>query len=305
MITRTLRPAPAVAYLAALALLLTADSLYAGTTGKLSGRVVDAAGDPLPAANVTIAGTKFGAATDPEGYYTIINIPPAKYQVQFSLVGYRSLVTRDIIINIDKTTKLDGRLEESVVTTDAVVVTASRPVVDVGLTSSLATVTSDDIQTLPVQELQDVVNLQAGVIDGHFRGGRLDEVQWQVNGVSVNNLYDNANSLKLDRSLLQEVQIISGTFDAEYGQAMSGVVNAVLKSGTESFAWNAEAFIGDFVFDESGYRSAENLFKPTAIQNYQVSLSGPAGFPQTFFILSGRWGQDNGYVYADSGVQSH
>jgi protocatechuate 3,4-dioxygenase beta subunit len=87
MITRTLRPAPAVAYLAALALLLTADSLYAGTTGKLSGRVIDAAGDPLPAANVTIAGTKFGAATDPEGYYTIINIPPAKYQVQFSRVG--------------------------------------------------------------------------------------------------------------------------------------------------------------------------------------------------------------------------
>jgi outer membrane receptor protein involved in Fe transport len=299
MITRTLCPAPAVALLAALALLLTADSLYAGTTGKLSGRVVDAAGEPLPAANVTIAGTKFGSATDPEGYYTIINIPPAKYQVQFSLVGYRSLVTKDIIINIDKTTKLDARLEESVVTTDAVVVTASRPVVEVGLTSSLATITSDDIQTLPVQELQDVVNLQAGVIDGHFRGGRLDEVQWQVNGVSVNNPYDNANSLKLDRSLLQEVQVISGTFDAEYGQAMSGVVNAVLKSGTEKFAWNAEAFIGDYVFDGSGERSTENLFKPTAIQNYQVSLSGPVGLPQTFFILSGRWGQDNGYVYAE------
>ena len=128
MITRTLRPAPAGALLAVLTLLLTSATLHAGTTGKLSGRVVDAAGDPLPAANVTITGTKFGAATDPEGYYTIINIPPARYQVQFSLVGYRSLVTRDIIINIDKTTRVDAKLEENVVTTEAVVVTAERPV---------------------------------------------------------------------------------------------------------------------------------------------------------------------------------
>ena len=76
-----------------------------------------------------------------------------------------------------------------------------------------------------------MVNLQAGVVDGHFRGGRSGEVQYQVDGVSVNNAYDNTSSLRLDRSLLQEVQVISGTFDAEYGQAMSGVVNAVLKDG--------------------------------------------------------------------------
>ena len=97
-----------------------------------------------------------------------------------------------------------------------------------------------------MQDLQDVVNLQAGVVEGHFRGGRLGEVQYQVDGVTVNNPYDNTSSLRLDRSLIEEVQVISGTFDAEYGQAMSGVVNAVLRSGGDHFQWNGEAFTGGF-----------------------------------------------------------
>ncbi len=100
-----------------------------------------------------------------------------------------------------------------------------------------------------MQDLDDVVNLQAGVVDGHFRGGRTGEVQYQVDGVSVNNAFDNSSSLKLDRSLLQEVQVISGTFDAEYGQAMSGVVNAVLKQGTEYVPGRSgEVYGGGFFF---------------------------------------------------------
>jgi len=95
-----------------------------------------------------------------------------------------------------------------------------------------------------VQELQDVVNLQAGVVDGHFRGGRQNEVQYQVDGVSVNNAFDNSNSVRLDRSLLEEVQVVSGTFDAEYGQAMSGVVNAVLRRGSDVLEWDGEALAG-------------------------------------------------------------
>src|SRR6185436_10493124 len=127
---------------------------------------------------------------------------------------------------------------------------AKRPVVDVNLTSSLASINREEIAKLPVQELQEVVNLQAGVVDGHFRGGRIGEVQYQVDGVSVNNAYDNKTTLRLDRSLLQEVQVISGTFDAEYGQAQSGVVNAILKRGSEDFRWNAEVFGGGFFFPE-------------------------------------------------------
>ena len=136
-----------------------------------------------------------------------------------------------------------------------------------------------------MQELQDIVNLQAGVVDGHIRGGRAGEVQYQVDGMSVNNVYDNLSSLKLDRSLLEEVQVISGTFDAEYGQAMSGVVNAVLRrAGHRSHALvrrgdgrrlrlRLRVSRHQRRIDPIGISTYE--FHPFGIQNYQLTVTGP------------------------------
>ena len=283
----------------------------AGTTGKLAGRVLDQQKQPLPGANVVILGTNLGAASDLQGYYNIINVPPGTYRVQFSYVGYQTVVVQNLLVSADKTTTQNAELAEETITAETVVVTAQRPVVETNLTSSVATVTSEDISILPVQELNDVVNLQAGVIDGHFRGGRLGEVQYQINGVTVNNAYDNSSTLRVDRSLLQEVQVISGTFDAEYGQAMSGVVNAVLKSGSEKFAWNAEVYSSDYVFSASKRNrlpandavpaaerpGVDDQFRPLSLQNYQFSLSGPTFIPKTTFILNSRRFVDDGYIY--------
>jgi len=289
--------------------LLLAAAVYAGTTGKIAGRVLDQNKQPLPGANVQIVGTVMGAATDLDGYYTIINIPPGSYTLQLSFVGYQTTLVKDVLVNADKTTTHSAELKEGLVTGETVTVTAERPVVETNLTSSVATVTSQEIELLPVQDLSDVVNLQAGVIDGHFRGGRLGEVQYQINGVTVNNSYDNTNSLRIDRSLLQEVQVISGTFDAEYGQALSGVVNAILKSGSERFNWSAEAYVSDYVFsvgerrrlyDDLAPNSAKKSPGQISRQNYQLSLSGPTMFPNTFFVASGRRFIDDGYI---SGVR--
>jgi outer membrane receptor protein involved in Fe transport len=270
---------------------------WAGTTGKLAGRVLDKQKQPLPGANVVLTGTTLGAATDLEGYYSVINIPPGKYRVQFSFIGYQTLVVQEVLITTNTTTTLNAELAEETLTAGEVVVTAQRPVVETNLTSSMATVTKEDIDKLPVQELNDVVNLQAGVVEGHIRGGRIGEVQYQINGVTVNNAYNNSSTLRIDRSLLQEVQVISGTFDAEYGQAMSGVVNAVLKSGTEKFQWNAEIYASDFFFSDSK-RIVDDKFKPFSQQNYQLSVSGPTFLPQTNFIASGRRFAYDNYLFA-------
>jgi len=278
---------PLAGALALLVLVWTPDVL-AGTTGKISGRVLDQKKEAIPSANVVVVGTTLGAVTDLDGYYSILNIPPGRYDVQFRLVGFRRFTVTGVDVSVNNTTKVNAVLEDESITADAVVVTAQRPVVDVGLTSTVATISSNEIKSLPVQELQDIVNLQAGVVDGHFRGGRADEVQYQVNGVSVNNVYDNKSSVRIDRSLIQEVQVITGTFDAEYGQAMSGVVNTVLKSGGESFEWNGEAYAGTFVYPSGGVRNLDFTLRPSSIQNYQLSVSGPTGLPQTFFLLNGR-----------------
>lgn len=299
---RTPRPRPAGAVWRALfvmsMVLLAATAAMPGTTGKLAGRITDKNKEPLPGANIVLAGTQQGTVSDLDGYYAILNIPPGRYQVRYAFIGYKTTTINQIQITVDHTTTQDVQLEQSVIEGETVQVIAQRPIVETNLTSSVATVTSDAIAIMPVQDLQEVVDLQAGVVDGHFRGGRSGEVQYQINGVSVNNSYDNSSTLRIDRSLLQEVQVISGTFDAEYGQAMSGVVNVVLKSGSDHFAVSGEAYTSDYIYTSGDRRNAPDKFRPLAIQNYQASLSGPVPlFPKTYFIFSGRRYANDGYVF--------
>ncbi|MEP7028630.1 MAG: TonB-dependent receptor [Candidatus Eisenbacteria bacterium] len=263
---------------------------WAGTTGKLAGRVTDSKGQPLVGVSVAVPALRTGAATDADGKYSILNLPPGTYDVRVNLLGYGPVTTTGVTVSSDLTVRLDLTLKEEALQMGEVVVRATRPVVEVTRTNSIATVSAQEIAKLPVQSLDDVVNLQAGVVDGHFRGGRIGEVQYQVDGISVNNVYDNKSSLRLDRSLLEEVQVISGTFDAEYGQAQSGVVNAVLKRGADKFEWNAEAYAGGFVYPGAAASRALPGFtlRPATTQNYQLSLSGPAPVAHTNYLVNVR-----------------
>jgi outer membrane receptor protein involved in Fe transport len=183
-----------------------------------------------------------GAASDFDGYYSILNIRSGTYTVRIRYLGFKTQIVENVRISADQTTQLNATLELEVIEGEEVIVTATKPLVEFNQTSSVSSINKDDIKNLPVQSLNDIVNLQAGVIDGHFRGGRLGEVQYQVDGVSVNNPFNNTSILEIDRSVIEEVQVISGTFDAKYGQAMSGVVNAVLKTGSEKFEYSVEAY---------------------------------------------------------------
>jgi outer membrane receptor protein involved in Fe transport len=265
----------------------------AGTTGKLSGTVLDADGKPIPGVTVLVFGKGIGAFTDTKGQYDILNVPAGTHEIRFTHIAYRALTYTNILVSADQTTRLDAKLESTTVSMQAIEIQAERPIVDVNLTSMRATVTSEEIEALPVQDLNDVVNLQAGVVDGHVRGGRIGEVQYQVDGVSINNPFSNESTLRIDRSLLQEVQVISGVFDAEYGQAMSGVVNAVLKDGTKDFKWGGEIGGSGFFFDGAP-RGAENQTYHSLNQNYQLNISGPITGPSTVAILSGRY-----YIFDD------
>ncbi|MGB2869675.1 MAG: TonB-dependent receptor [Bacteroidota bacterium] len=280
--------------------ILNASVAFSDTRGKLTGRVVDQKNIPVLGANVLLIGTTIGAAANEEGYYNILNVPAGAYEVRFSGIGYTTRTVKDVRVNAGQTTTLNVVLPEEAVQAQEVVVTAVRPLVDTRQTSAVAILGKDDIDVMPVQNLNDIVKLQAGVVDGHFRGGRSGEVQYQVDGVSVNNPYDNTSTVQLDKSVLQEVQVISGTFDAEYGQAMSGVVNAVLRSGSEDrFDVYAESYIGDYLPNSSN-RNTYPYFTtvdPVRIQSHTFTLSGPSGLPQTAFLISLRKYGDDGYLF--------
>lgn len=278
-------------------IVLVSGQAFAQTAGKLAGRVTDENSQPLIGATVLVEGTNKGAVTDYDGFYTILNLRAGTYSVEFRYTGFQSKKIESIAVSTDQTTKIDVKLQSTSFTTETVVVTAEKPLVEFNQTSSVVNVSKDQIELLPVQDLGQIVNLQAGVVDGHFRGGRLGEVQYQVDGVSINNPFNNAATLLLDKSVLQEVQIISGTFDAKYGQAMSGVVNAVLRSGDDKFEWSGEFYGGSFyTTDNQRYPNADKI-RPLGIQNYQLTLSGPTGLPQTTFLVSGRRYAGDGYLY--------
>ncbi|MBK7632322.1 MAG: TonB-dependent receptor [Ignavibacteriales bacterium] len=277
---------------------ITSAMLNAQTTGKLSGVVADENGEPLIGANVLIDGTNQGAATDFEGYYNIINIRTGTYTIIFRYLGFQSQLISNVRISADQTTKLNATLNSEAIVGEEVIVVAKKPLVEFNQTSSVSSINKDDIKSLPIQSLEEIVNLQAGVVDGHFRGGRIGEVQYQVDGVTANNPFDNKSILpQLDRSAIEEVQVISGTFDAKYGQAMSGVVNTVLKSGSDKFEFSAETFFGDYYTTDTDRYPNVNKYKPLTIQNYQLSVSGPTGLPQTTFFANGRKYYNGGYLF--------
>jgi outer membrane receptor protein involved in Fe transport len=274
--------------------------LFAGTTGKIAGRIIDAGtGEPLIGANVILIGTTLGAATDFEGNYFIINIPPGKYDVKASLVGYNSVTLQDVQVFVDQTTKLNFELHQEAVEMGDVIVLATRPIVQRDLTSTQANISGEDIAMLPLEDLQSVVNLQAGVINGHFRGGRQAEVIYLIDGVSTNDAYSGLPSLEAEVNSIQEVQVITGTFNAEYGDALSGVVNQVTKLAEDTYELNFSGYFGDYTSNRTDIYNNIGSISPTGVYNLQGTFTGPIpGIGNLFkFFLSGRYFEDDGYIY--------
>jgi hypothetical protein len=220
-----------------LCLVFAATMAFAGSTGKISGVVTDAGNHTgLPGANVLIEGTSIGAVADLEGRYAILNVPPGTYRVRASMIGYRTMIVQNVRVSADLTTAIDAALPPTTLESgETVTITAEKPMVQMDRTSSLVTVSSDEIRNLPVQNMGDVLELQAGVVrdgnDFHIRGGRAGEVSYWVDGVATNEVYGGGNAVTVERSAVQEMQVVSGTFNAEYGNAMSGIVNLVTKEG--------------------------------------------------------------------------
>ncbi len=221
-----------VPLLVVLAVLLGSPLAAAQAAGKISGRVVDGDGQPVPGASVLVLETTRGATTDADGYYTILNVQAGTYAVQFSFIGFATQRTEGVDVNIDQTTTVNATLQPETAEIEEVVVRAQRPPVEVDVSNSRANIGSEEIESLPVASVESAVELQAGVQDGlAIRGSGADEVAFQVNGLTLRDGRNNAPFTNISLSSIEEVQIQTGGFNAEYGNVRSGVVNVVTKEG--------------------------------------------------------------------------
>ena len=172
-------------------------------SGKVTGTLLDAdTKEPLIGATVGIKGTTIGAITDVDGNYLMLNVAPGTYVLEARYIGYATVVVQDVIVRTDLTTNQDFELSLESFEGEEVVVMAERQAVIKDITSSEARVSSDEIAKLPVQEITDIIQLQAGVNVGndggiHIRGGRTTEVAHVVDGNRVTADPDASNVLRL------------------------------------------------------------------------------------------------------------
>lgn len=284
-------------YLMTLIVSLIAISAFA-QSGKIRGVVTDAeTGEPIIGASVIIEGTTKGNATDINGEYIILNVEPGTYNLEFSYIGYSQTTVQDVRVSIDLTTEINVELQPEVVEGEEVTVVAGRELVRKDVTASLSSVTSEQIEAIPVENFSEVVELQAGVVDGHFRGGRTGEVGYWVDGVPVTDVYDGSLSAGVENSSVKEVQVVTGAFNAEYGQAMSGIVNIVTKDGSNNFTGSVNTFAGDYVSTRDDLFRGIDQLNPVAVRNIEASLDGPIIKDNLFFFVSGRYFGNDGWFY--------
>ena len=203
-----------------------------GQSGKVSGRVTDDLGQALPGVNVVIVGTTQGVASNADGYYTILNVGPGVYSIRASIVGYAAVVSEGVRVRIDETTELNFSLAEAILGAEEVVVTAEAPIVQADVSNSRLNVSSEQIEVLPVSSVTDVVGLQAGIQGLDVRGSGSTELLVMMNGIQMRDERSNAPYAEFSLAAVEEVQVQTGGFNAEYGTARSGVINVVTKEGS-------------------------------------------------------------------------
>lgn len=256
-----------------LATFLWQSPLFGQSVGKIAGTVTDAeTGDPLPGANVVVVGTMMGAAADADGEYYILNIPPGKYDLRASMIGYEAMVVVGAIVNVGRTTNIDFSLGQSAVEMQEVVVQAVRPDVEKDKTSTSSIVRFDEVQKLPgIRDISDVIDLAADVIDGHFRGGREGEEYYTLQGMGIVNPLDRSSAFQPIMSGVEEVEVITSGFGAQYGNAQSGVVNISMKEGG-SQVW--ESRIESRMRAPARKHFGPSVFEPEANDYIRLLLEG-------------------------------
>lgn len=256
--------------------------LFGGTTGKLSGVIKDAdTGEPLVGANILIEGTSFGAATNLRGEYVILNIPPGRYNVKISFIGYETILMQNVVIIVDQTTNLSVDLKPQTLQVGEVIVTAKTPLIQKDLTSSISVISRDEIEALPVASFTELLSLQAGVVASgsnlHIRGGRSNEVAYMVDGMLVVDPLLGGLATQINNDAIQEMSLLSGTFNAEYGNALSGVVNIVTRDGSDKLSGKLEMRTSEFGIER--YASLHE-------SRINGSLSGPLFTNYLKFFIS-------------------
>ncbi len=259
--------------------LLSQGSLYSQTREySIMGYVYDGiTGMGLPGVNLVLEGTNLGASSDPDGAYRIAGIQPGVYTLTASMIGYKDRSYK-VDLSRERTVRVDFYLEETVIEMKGIEVMGERPMIEKGMTASQRIMDTKTLEALPVHDVRSALTTRAGIsgegTDIHIRGGRSNEILTIVDGMPIRDpLSGSAFGMYLPISSVSEVEALTGGFNAEYGQAMSGVVEVRLKEGGDNYK-------GEMEFSSSGpFGYTENSFT--------LQLEGPEILARKFLSIFG------------------
>ena len=278
---------------------------FAGSYGKITGKVIEKeTGESIPGVNVLVVGTTLGAATDINGDYFIFQVPPGEYEVKFSMIGYQSITFKNVKVMADLTTTIDAEIEQKTIELEEeVVVSAKRQVVQKDITSSVQILGIENMEAYPVISTLDAVVLQTGVfldpipvvgglgsagkgeIRYSVRGGEQIQIAWYLDGTRTSTLvagrvdwgsaFTNVNS-----NSVQEIQVNTGGFTAEYGNVQAAIINTITKSGTEEYHGSVEYIygipgqhhFGNYLYDQNIYYKEVNGVTQIDSQRTQLEI---------------------------------
>src|SRR5690554_762076 len=258
-----------------LVLLSIGSQMAFAQNGSLQGTITDKDdGLPLIGVNIIIRATSFGAATDPDGNYKINNIRPGEYTLEFRYIGYERIVMTGIQIKAGETTKIDVKIGmQAISSEDEVVIIGERPIFDVEQSSTSTRVSRDQIEAAPVQRVEDVVGMTAGVIKDptglYIRGGRANETGYIVDGVSAQDpLAGTGFGLDLGTNAYSSVEVTTGGIDVERGNVTSGVVSVQTRDGGDSYS-------GSFMHKRDNPGTMTSSTANYFMDQYGLTLGGP------------------------------
>ena len=291
---------------AGLFVLLLGQTVWGGTAGKIAGVIRDTeSGIPLPGASVMIKGTSIGTSTDEDGEYFFLNVPVGTYTVEASLIGYQTVIQTQVTVLLDLTTPLDFALKSTPIELEkGVTVVATRPLIQKDLTSSTDMVIREQLDYLPnAVGIQPVISNMAGtVVDEygylHVRGGRQATVSYFLDDIYIQDPLVGQAGTRVPPEALEELNLTTGGFTAEYGEALSGVVSAITREGGRVFSGKIKAYDG-LVHSYNLETGEYGKLKRNNNHSLVINLGGPLTFSQsdkaTFFI-SGEKIWNDGYL---------
>jgi outer membrane receptor protein involved in Fe transport len=256
--------------------------IVSAQNSKLTGYITDQqSGEELIGVNIGIIGTYKGASTDGEGFYLITDLQEGEYTVEVTYIGYKVVQKTGVKIGKNKTVTLNFELQSTTLALGQdIVVIGKKPLLDIEETSTSRRLTSADIKKRIANDATDLVSQQVGVVKQdntiYIRGGRSYEAQYLLDGISVQDpLSGTGFGLNISANAIEEVEVITGGFSAEYGQATSGIVKINTKSGSNKY----EGYLS-YKSDNLGvFRDQDFSFNS---DQYELNLSGPEPFTNSF-----------------------